>query len=82
MRNLLLGIVLGAAVTLAIGAATATSRETGKYQVAAAYAVDRSRLILVRMNTQTGAIDACERFIPVQISDGVPKVQVGPIQIQ
>jgi hypothetical protein len=75
IRSLLAGILIGIALTLAVGAATTTP---GKYQVAAAYAVDRSRLILVRINTQSGVVDMTERFIPVQISDGTPKVQVGP----
>ncbi len=70
MRNLIAGIVLGIAATLALGAAT---RDTGRYQIAAT-ATDPAFAIIFRLDTQTGAIEVCRQTL-----GNVP--QNTPIQI-
>jgi hypothetical protein len=53
MRNLVIGIVLGAIATLALGAVTRDTR----YQTAAA--AGGQALFLVRTDMYTGAVEAC-----------------------
>ncbi len=63
MRNLIAGIGIGIATTLAVGAAT-----SGRYQVAVTYAPDVARLITLRIDTLTGEIESSAR--PVSFTTG------------
>jgi hypothetical protein len=58
MKNLIAGIILGAAATLALGAAVSH----GPYQITAVYVPDTARIAIFRVNTQTGVIEACQRI--------------------
>lgn len=57
MRNILIGIAIGAAATLTLGAVN-----PGRYQVAATVAPDAG-VVIVRVDTQTGEISACRRLL-------------------
>ncbi len=65
MRNLIIGIGIGIAAALTLGAAT-----PGRYQVAAAVAPESGPYVF-RLDTQTGTVEAC-RYFPRDIPVGVP----------
>jgi flavoprotein len=71
MRNFIIGIATGIATTLVIGAASNGPR----YQIAAAARADGPPYIF-RMDTHTGAIEAC-RYASDRIPTGTP-IQIIP----
>lgn len=81
-RFLLAGILLGVVLAFTFGISVGPSdTQPGKHQLAAVHAVydGTGYVILIRMNTQTGAIDACRKSRS-DISDRDPTVLVGPAQ--
>jgi hypothetical protein len=77
-KFILAGLLLGTVLTFTLGIYKGSDpAQPGRYQLAATF--DGSEVVLIRMNTQTGAIDVCRRPI-VKISDREPTVQVTPAQ--